>query len=57
VISGARLDSEATPALGVEDRGKHAGRVEAGAVPVDRAIGADKRDRVQVADHSMLGDG
>jgi hypothetical protein len=50
-------DSEAAPAVGVEDGPEHARRVEAGAaVPVDRAVGADERDRVQVADQAVLRD-
>ena len=41
----------------VEDRAEHARRVERrAAVPVDRAVGADERDRVQVADEAVLGD-
>ena len=43
--SASRIDAE------------HAGRVEAaGAVPVDRALGADERRGVQVADDAVLGD-
>ena len=43
--------------LGVEDGAEHARRVERGAaVPVDRAGRADERDRVEVADQSVLGD-
>jgi len=58
MISPSGPEGEAAPALGVEDRSEHARRVEAwAAVPIDRAIGADKGDRVQVTDHSMLGDG
>ena len=42
----------------VEDRREHARRVEAWtAVPVDRPVGADERDGVQVADQAVLGDG
>ena len=41
----------------VEDRPEHARGVERGAaVPVDRPVGADERDRVEVADQPVLGD-
>ncbi len=41
----------------VEDRGKDAWRVEARtAVPVDGPVGTDERDRVQVANQTVLGD-
>ncbi len=44
--------------VGVQDRAEDARRVEArAAVPVDRPVGADERDRVQVADQPVLGDG
>jgi hypothetical protein len=50
-------DPKQAPAVGVEDRRKHARRVEPrAAAPVDRPIGTDKRDRVQVADQAVLGD-
>jgi hypothetical protein len=42
---------------GVEDRREHAGGIEPrAAIPVDRPVGADKRDSVQVADQAVLGD-
>ena len=51
-------DAEQAPAVGVEDRREDARRVEArAAVPVDRPVGADERDGVQVADQAVLGDG
>ena len=50
-------DAEQASAVGVEDRREDARRVEArAAVPVDRPVGAHERDRVQVADQSVLGD-
>jgi hypothetical protein len=50
-------DPEQTPVGGVEDRREDARRVESrGAVPIDRPVGADERDGVQVADQAMLGD-
>ena len=50
-------DPEEAAALGVEDRSEHARPVEAvGAEPVDRAVGADERGRVQVADDAVLRD-
>ena len=51
-------DAEQAPVVGVEDRREDARRVEArAAVPVDRPVGADERDGVQVADQAVLGDG
>ena len=48
-------DAVAAAAVGVEDRGEDARRVEArAAVPVDRAVGGDERDGVQVADDAVL---
>ena len=45
------------PAVGVEDRPKHARRVEPrAAVPVDRPVGANERDGVQIPDQAVLGD-
>ena len=53
-----RRDPVEAALLGVEDRREHAGRVEARtAEPVDRAVGADERHAVEVADHAVLGDG
>ena len=50
-------EAEEAAALRVEDRAEHAGRVEAAvAVPVDRAVSADERGRVQVADDAVLRD-
>src|SRR5215207_10877254 len=41
----------------VEDRPEHARGVEVrAAVPVDRAVRADQRDRVKVSDQAVLGD-
>jgi hypothetical protein len=52
-----RRDTEQAPAVGVEDRREDARRVEArAAVPVDRPLGADERDGVQVADQAVFGD-
>ena len=49
------LEREAAAGVGVEDRAEQAGRVEAlGAEPVDRALVADERDRVQVADDAVV---
>ena len=49
------LEREAAAGLGVEDRAEQAGRVEAlGAEPVDRALVADERDGVQVADDPVV---
>ena len=43
------------PLLVVEDRGEHAGRVEARqAQPVDRAVHADQRRRPHVADEAVV---
>ena len=51
-------DPEQAPVVGVEDRREDARRVEPrAAVPVDRPVGADERDGVQVADQAVLGDG
>lgn len=51
------LDAEAAAAVGVEERGEDAWRIDAPrAVPVDRAVGADQGDGVQVADQAVLGD-
>jgi hypothetical protein len=51
-------DPEQAPVVGVEDRREDARRVEArAAIPVDRRVGADERDRVQVTDQAVLGDG
>jgi hypothetical protein len=50
-------DTEQAPVVGVEDRREDARRVEArAAVPVDRPVGPDERDGVQVADQAVLGD-
>jgi hypothetical protein len=44
-------DAEQAAVVGVEDRREDARRVEArAAIPVDRPVGADERDCVQVAD-------
>ena len=52
-----RADRVEAAVAGVEDRAEHARRVERrAAVPVDRARGADERDRVQVAYEAVLGD-
>jgi hypothetical protein len=46
------------PVVGVEERREDARRVKAWvAVPVDRPVGADEGDGVQVADQAVLGDG
>ena len=51
-------DAKQAPAVGVEDRREHARRVKArAAVPVDRPVGADERDGVQVADQAVFCDG
>jgi hypothetical protein len=51
-------DAVHATAIGVEDCPEDARRVEArAAVPVDRPIGADQRDGVQIADQAVLGDG
>ena len=51
-------DAEQAAVVGVEDRREDARRVEPrAAVPVDRPVGADERDGVQVADQAVLGDG
>ena len=50
-----RLEREAAAVLGVEDRAEQAGGIEAlGAEPVDRALVADERDAVQVADDPVV---
>ena len=50
-------EAAALAAVGVEQRGEHAGRVEpARAEPVDGAVGADERRGAQVADDPVLGD-
>jgi hypothetical protein len=50
-------DPEQAAAVGVEDRREDARRVEArAAVPVDRPVGADEHDGVQVTDQAVLGD-
>ena len=55
VAVGRRRDPVVAALLGVEDGREHARRVEPlGAVPVDRAVGADQGDRVQVADDAVL---
>ena len=55
-VTGGPQREEAALVL-VEDRAEHARRVERrAAVPVDRPVRADERDRVQVADQSVLGD-
>ena len=52
-----RRDPIAAALLSVEDRPEDARRVEPrAAVPVDRAVGADERDRAQIADDAVLGD-
>ena len=52
-----RRDAVPTAAVLVENRSEDARRVEArAAVPVDRAVGPDERDRAQVADDAVLGD-
>jgi hypothetical protein len=52
-----RRDAEQASVVGIEDGRKDARRVESrAAVPVDRPVGADERDGVQVADQAMLGD-
>ena len=49
------LEREAAAGAGVEDRAEHAGGVEAlGAEPVDRALVADERHRVEVADDAVI---
>jgi hypothetical protein len=51
-----RCDPVVAAPVAVEDRAEDARRVEPGAaVPVDRPVGADERDRPQVADHPVLG--
>src|SRR6266702_3474138 len=51
-------DPEHAPAVGVEDRHEDARRVKPrAAVPVDRPVGADQRDGVQVAGQAVFGDG
>jgi hypothetical protein len=56
-VRRGRRDSVVAAARAVEDRPEDARRIEArAAVPVDRAAGAHERDRVQVADHAVLGD-
>ena len=48
-------DAVVPTAVGVEDRGEDARRVEArAAVPVDRPVRGDERDRVQVADDAVF---
>ena len=50
-------EHETAAAVRIEQRGEHARRVEPrAAVPVHRPLGADQRDRAQVADHSVVGD-
>ena len=50
-----RPDREAPALLRVEDRPEQAGSVEAlGAEPVDRALVADERNRVEVADDPVV---
>src|SRR2546429_5172506 len=50
-------DAEPTAAVGVEDRGEDARRVEPrAAVPVNRPVSPDERDGVQITDQAMLGD-
>ena len=52
-----RRDAIEAAALLVENGAEDARRIEArAAVPVDRAVGADEGDRVQVADDAVLGD-
>ena len=54
---GRRGDPVVAAALPVEDRAEDARRVEVrAAVPVDRAVGAHERRRVEVADDPVLGD-
>ncbi len=50
-----RGDPEAPPFVGVEDRPKHAGRVEARqAEPIDRPVQADQGGAVHVADDTVV---
>ena len=54
---GVGRDTEQPPVVGVEDSREDARRVEARtAIPVDRAVGANERDRVQVADQAVFRD-
>ena len=49
--------SDSSHPAGIEDRGEDARGVKARtAIPVDRSIGADKRDAAEVADQSVIGD-
>ena len=53
-----RRDLEPAAAIGVEERGKHGRRVERReAEEVDRAVLADQRDGVEVADDAVVFDG
>ena len=52
---GGGADAEAAALAIVEERGEDARRVEARqAEPVDGAVGADERDRAQVADDAVV---
>ena len=52
-----RLQGEATPLAGVEDRREHRGRVEIRqGEPVDRTIESDERDGAPVADRRVVAD-
>ena len=53
-----RRDAEPPASISVEDGRENARRIETrAAIPVDRPVGADKRDGVQVTDQAVLGDG
>jgi hypothetical protein len=52
-----RPEHEPPAPLRVEQRREHARRVKTRrAIPVDRPVGRDQRDRVEIADHPVLGD-
>src|SRR3712207_6800095 len=55
-VCSGRGDSPVAAALLVENRPEQAGGVETwAAVPVDRSLGADERDRVEVAYEAVFG--
>ena len=57
VVVPVGLDREIAPAVGVEQRGEHAGGVEPGtAEPVHRPVLRDQRGRLQVADQTVVAD-
>src|SRR5262245_52934348 len=58
MVVTCRSDPVVAALARVENRCEDAGRVETRcAVPVDRAVGTDKRDRVEVSDYAMFRDG